>query len=135
MKIIELPARSAKLRSIMQKYGLPVAKGLVSQFAPGVLKGMIVEVLRQRKATVARLYEYVAEDASLWELIDPDHKVDIKALATYAGNLSWFTPDWLIQALANDFPELSSIFLSDPEVRAWLERQLKLVKEEAGLTS
>jgi len=107
----------------------PTMRGLGSQFAPSIAKGLLIEYLG--KVKTREIIEYVEHDVSLWEKLDINKdKVRNTITSMTQGHLEWFTSEWAIDAIRKDLPGIASLFLGDDKARRWLERQITDIKQE-----
>lgn len=113
------------------KYGDIALKGLISQAAPSIAKGFLVELLKSKKVNVNKASQWVLEDRSLWKELDPGEQEGLRRLAAKAGDLSWMDASWVINAVRRDFPLVASLFLGWTKARNWLKRQVEDLKREA----
>lgn len=119
------------MSSPLGKYGDILLKGMVSQYAPSIAQGILVELLRKRKVDVHVVSEWVKTDRSLWDELEPAEQDGLRRLATKVSDVSWMTADWAIDALRKDFPTVASLFLGWVKARNWLGRQIEILKREA----
>lgn len=112
----------------VKKYASVFGKGMVAQFAPEVLKGGLVEVMR--KKTVEATCNWVDKNIRLWNELEPDHRKSLLKLGEVVKDLSWLTADWFIEVIKKDCPALASLFLGWEKAYNWLERQIEIIKEE-----
>ena len=114
---------------LLSKYGKIFSKGLVAQFAPGIAKGAVIELLFIVKMDVKTVSDWVQTNASLWEQVAPKHQRALKSLAKQIGGVEWLTGDYVIEAIKKDHPALASLFIGWVKARNWLERQAKEIKK------
>lgn len=112
----------------IRKLGPLLGKGLVAEFAPDILRGALIELFRSKKVSVAKATEWVEQNISLWESLNPEHHGQLKRLTQKLGNLDFLTTEWAIDSLRSDFPSLASLFLGWRKAHNWLERQLDEIK-------
>lgn len=108
------------------KIGNILLDGVIGEMAPGLLKGILVE--RLKDTTVAQASEWVNSNYTLWDKISPAYQEQAKRFAPKFGDLSWLTTDWVISALKNKKPALASLFLGWKKGYNWLERQVVIIK-------
>lgn len=113
----------------VKKLGTFLGKGLVSEFAPDILSGTLVELFRAKRVNVAKATEWVQANNSLWDSLEPKHQGQLKRLAQKLGNLDFVTTEWAIDSLRSDFPALASLFLGWKRGYNWLQRQLEVIKK------
>jgi hypothetical protein len=113
------------------KYGDIALKGLLSQAAPGIAQGFLVELLKSKKVDVNKVSKWVLENRSLWGELEPNEQDGLRRLAAKAGDLSWMDANWVINAIRRDLPSVASLFLGWTKARNWLERQVEDLKREA----
>jgi hypothetical protein len=104
-----------------------LGKGLLSQLAPQVVKGALVELFG-KKIDFDGLVDYVRNDVNLWGKIEPEKQLQLKNLARKIGRLNWLTPQYVIDALRKDQPAIASLFTGWRKASNWLERQIANVK-------
>lgn len=113
-------------------------KGLIGVSAPAIIKGMVSELLyqpvkyksRERRINVKLLAEMVDENANLWALFPKTSQDKAKKMLAQIGDLEWFTADWLVEAMKEDHPTLSSLCLGWRKAHNWLERQIRQIKAD-----
>ena len=114
----------------IKKVGNLLSKGLISQVAPDVAKGAIVEIFRGWKLDVKKTTAWVQENRSLWDSMGAEHQNQLKLLVQKVGSIDWLGAEWAIKALKGDFPAVASLFLGWPKAHHWLERQLEIIKKQ-----
>ncbi len=114
----------------IKKYGVVFGKGLVATLAPGILKGVLVELFKKSGVNVAKATEWVLANYSLWDSLEAESKMQFKQLAIKLGDVSFMTTNWAIDALKDDFPAVASLFLGWTKGRNWLARQVETFKKE-----
>lgn len=114
----------------IKKIGNLLGKGLISQFAPNILRGMIIELFKAERLDVGKTTDWVLENKSLWDSIGQERRDQFKRLSQKIGDISWLNADWAIKALKDDFPAVASLFLGWKKGRNWLERQVETIKKE-----
>jgi hypothetical protein len=105
-------------------------QGLIGQFAPGIAQGALLELLRKKKVTTKTVTQWVQENSSLWKQLDPEDQQHLRDLVSQVNDISWISPDWVIDALRKDMPGIASLFLGWMKARNWLDRQIKELKRE-----
>ena len=113
--------------AILEKYRNPLARGVISQAMPGIIKGSLLEILSKEKVGVKRLSQWVITNHSLWTMFEPylGTKEDmIRKLGPYR----WLTPEWLLDSIREERPDLVSLLENWPDGSAWLERQVVELK-------
>ena len=123
MSLIEIP-------EILKKYGGVFGKGLLIQVAPEIAKGAFVELLRMKRVDVKKATEWVLNNTSLWDNLEPQYQERFKQLAHKVDDVSWMDIDWAINAMKGEFPSLASLFLGWRKGSNWLGRQIEQIKEE-----
>ncbi len=113
---------------VIKKYGGVLSKGLMAEMAPKVVKGTLLEVLRERGTGVRKAAEWVQRDVCLWDTLEPEHQKALFNLKR-VGNLDWFTAAWVIEAIKGDMPAVASLFLGWKKGANWLTRQVGIIKE------
>jgi len=112
----------------VDKYTGPLMRGVASVFAPGILKGVMLEHLRG--VSVKELSKWIMEGRGLLDQVGQTEREKLRKLAGKIGGLEWLTADWAINAVRKEYPALASLFLGWPEARAWLESQALAIKKE-----
>ncbi len=112
----------------IDEYVKIATKGFISQMAPPVLKGALVE--RLLPVTMEEAVQWVNNNTSLWEYLGPESQEGLKMLTQKAGSLDWLTADWVIGALREDCPLLASLFLGWRKAHNWLVRQVEIIQRE-----
>ena len=113
----------------VKRYADILGKGLISEMAPDMAAGVLVELFRRWNVDVAKITRDVTGNRPLWKDLDPKHLDSMKKLSQRAGRLDWATADWAINAIRRDFPAVASLILGWPEAREWLERQVAELKQ------
>ncbi|MDD5060773.1 MAG: hypothetical protein PHN44_00635 [Candidatus Marinimicrobia bacterium] len=119
-----MPVNSGEALKLVNMFG----RGFVLNNIPSMAKGILVEYLKRYNVTFRELVEAVSQDANLWAMVDTREYARIQAIALKIGEIDWFTPEWIIEAIRNDFPSFASLFLSDRKSLLWLTRQVEEVK-------
>ena len=114
----------------LKKYRDVFSKGVVISLAPGILKGVLLELFRERAVTIEEVIAWVEKDENLWASVSAKNKAMMKNLATRLGDLGWLNVNWAIGAIRETRPALASLFLGWDEGKNWLERQLEVIKSE-----
>lgn len=108
----------------------PTMRGLTSQLAPQITRGLLIEYLG--KVKIADIIDYVEKDIPLWGKLDIANKN--KAKKTIASltqdHVEWFTSEWAIDAIRKELPRVASLFLGDVKARNWLDRQIVDIKQQ-----
>jgi len=114
----------------VQKLAGPTMRGLTSQFAPLMCKGLLIEYLGKLK--IADIIDYVENDISLWSKLDIANKDKAKKaiISLTQGHVGWFTSEWAINAIRKELPRVASLFLGDQKARSWLDRQIIDIKQQ-----
>lgn len=102
--------------------------GVMGEMAPGVLKGILIELLKD--TTLAEASEWVNSNYTLWDKTSPAYQEQIRRFALKLGDLSWLTADWAILTLRDKKPALASLFMGWKKGHNWLERQIVIIKEQ-----
>lgn len=116
----------------LKKYAGLFSKGLVIEMAPEIGKGILVEILKERRVSVKKVSDWVQSNTNLWKTLEPDEQALSKDLAERAGNLDWLDADWVIEAIKKDLPTIASLFLGWKKANNWLKRQVEIVRKEVG---
>ena len=112
-----------------KKYGGVLSKGFVAEMAPKVIKGTLIEILKQEGTTVKKTTEWVEGDVCLWDTLNARHQKALINLRQKLGNIDWLTPDWVVEAIKTDMPGVASLFLGWRKAHNWLVRQVGIIKE------
>ena len=110
------------------EYAKILGRGLMSQMAPSVLKGALVELLRP--VTIDQAVQWVNDDTSLWDTLGSERQEGFKMIAQKAGGLDWMTAEGVIGAIREDCPALASLFLGWRKGHNWLVRQVGAIQRE-----
>lgn len=113
-----------------KEYAGLLTKGLIIVMAPGIAKGIILRVFRDRKVSVEGADNWVQNNTNLWKTLTPDEQVMLKNLAEWAVNINWLDADWVIDAIKGDFPAVASLFLGWRKANNWLKRQCEIIRNE-----
>lgn len=113
----------------IKKYGGVVGKGFIAEMGPKVLKGTLLEVLKQKGTGVKSATEWVERDVCLWDTLEPGHQKVLISLGRKMRNISWLTAGWVIEAIKGDMPAVASLFLGWKKANNWLVRQVTIIKE------
>lgn len=116
--------------SDLKEYARLLSKGLVIEFAPGIAKGIFVELLKSKNITVKSASDWIQNNISLWERFKPSEQVLIKNLVDKAGSIDWLDADWIVNAIKDDLPTIASLFLGWKKANNWLKRQVEIIKKE-----
>ncbi len=116
----------------LKKYTGLLSKGLIIEMAPSIAKGILVEVFKASRISVRSASDWVLNNTSLWEILEPDKQALLKDLAERVGNIDWLDSAWVIEAIKNDFPAVASLFLGWKKANNWLKRQVEIIKKEVG---
>lgn len=114
----------------LKNLGNMAITGLVSQFAPGIAAGFLVELLKEHKVDVQVISLWIQENRSLWGEMGFEDQENMRALAAKVHDVSWMTADWAIEAVRRDLPAIASLFLGWPKARHWLDRQVAIIQRE-----
>lgn len=114
----------------VKKLGNFLGKGIVSEFAPEILQGVLLGMFRAEKLDIKKTTIWVENNTSLWDNIGQKHQEQLKMLAQKLGDISFIDADWAINSLKDDFPALASLFLGWRKSYNWMERQLDIIKKQ-----
>lgn len=117
----------------IKRYAEMAGSGLIKEFLPSIAKGLILEMFAARRITVKEVFTLVQQDKDLWGFVGAADRTSVRTYAGKFGRMNWMTADWLIDALRDEQPAIASIFLSDDQAKAWLEKQVANLKREAAL--
>ena len=128
----------------IKKFGTPLMKGLISQAAPSLLRGVLLDYLSNIQ--MERLQFYVANNISIWEKVDPDYQQKIRNLCSGLKHADWLTAEWLVTSARaritkiGEKPDpklqkekqklcaLNSYFLSSKSAYTWLDSQTVVIR-------
>lgn len=113
---------------VVKKYGGVLGKGFIAELAPKVIKGTLLEVLKQKGTNVKRATKWIEGDICLWDTLEPKHQKALIALKRRIGSVDWLTAVWVIGAIRVDMPAVASLFLGWKKGHNWLERQVGIIK-------
>ena len=119
-----------KIPKILKQYGNILLKGGLIEVAPGIAGGMLVELLKTRNVDIKKASNWVENNTSLWDQLEPNHQAMLKDLVKRAGNIEWLDADWVISSLKGDLPAVASLFLGWRKANNWLKRQVEIIKKE-----
>jgi len=108
-----------------------VALSLAATHAPGMLQGAMIQWLG--KYSAKEIYDMAMshKDENLWQHIPEDWQETIAMAHSKSGVLDKVSVEWLVNALKDSRPDLSSLILNSKEVRAFLKKQLAYIKKQA----
>lgn len=105
-------------------------KGLTIKMAPGIAKGALVGVLKQKEVDVKIATKWVEDNIRLWDVIEPRYQESLRRLVQRVGNAEWLTLDWAIDSMRYDLPSLASLFIGWKKANNWLGRQVEIIRKE-----
>lgn len=108
----------------------PLGKGLLSEAVPGLASGVLIEFLNRWHVNVKKIAEYVKDNRSLWADLGLDERSQLAHFAKKIGDLDFITPNWFINSIKTDFPDVASLFLNWPEAGEWMIKQIDELKRE-----
>jgi hypothetical protein len=117
-----------KIKGVASSFG----KELLSGLTPRAASGLINELFHQWSVDVPKITQYVQQNRSLWDGIEPDRRRQLGGLAKKVGSLDFITPDFLVDSIKRDFPAVASLFLNWPEAGEWLARQIDDLKKQVS---
>lgn len=101
----------------------------IAHNAPVLFKGFINEFFALNDITPETAISMVEQETSLWHMVKPESCIKIeKALDQIGGNLNWFSVDWLLEAIKEKHKALFSLFVTWPEGKDWLAKQIEEIK-------
>lgn len=115
----------------VKPYAGILGKGLLLQFAPGIVGGAINELFHHWKMDVARVNQDVQCNRSLWDDMTLNQQKQLKSMGSTIGSLDFITPDFIAQSIKEDFPAVATLLLGSPEALEWLTRQIEDLKRHA----
>jgi hypothetical protein len=113
----------------LKQYAGIFGKGLIQQMAPGVAEGAINQLFHEANVDVIKLGDYVQNNRSLWDQLTPQQQAELKSLSLWLGDLSFITPELIVNAIKKDFWVVANLLVNWPEAADWLERQINELKE------
>lgn len=113
----------------IKRYGGMLGKGLLSQMAPQIVKGVLIEVLAAKKLNVKKASTWVEGNVCLWDTLEESERRSFLKLREAVTELDWLTADWVIEAIKGDFPAVASLFLGWKRAKNWLVRQVDIMKK------
>ena len=113
-----------RIQKLCRRHAGPTMRGLASQFAPQICKGLLIEYLG--KVGISDIMTYVEKDISLWSQMSPEVQEKTRNIVVKftQGHIEWLTPEWSIDAIHKDLPRVASLFLGWRKARNWLDRQI-----------
>lgn len=105
-----------------------LGRGLMTTAAPEIAKGFIINEFHKNKIDVDKIIVLVQNNTSLWDSMTEEGRIKANSAILELGDVSWFTPEWLINNLRKDLPAQCSLFLSWPEAYSWLVNQVNELK-------
>lgn len=117
------------LKKIADKYITPLGKSILHNQGPAVFKGVFVNFLKKQTVSVDLVARWVRQDQCLWSLFREQDKEIGRKFVSALGGTDWFTADWVITAIADEFSGVASLIVNWPAARQWLERQVEDMKQ------
>lgn len=114
----------------IKRYGGMLSKGLLSEMAPQVVKGALIEVLMAKKLNIKKASSWVEGNVCLWDALEESERHSLVRLGEAVVNVDWLTADWFIEAIKGDFPAVASLFLGWIKGKNWLVRQVDIIREK-----
>ena len=114
----------------IKKLAGPTIRGLTSQLAPQICKGLLIEYLG--KVDISDIMTYVEKNTSLWSQMSPEiqGKTRKTVVDLTQGHIEWLTPEWAINAIRKDLPRVASLFLGWRKARNWLDKQIAEIHQQ-----
>ena len=119
-------------RDLLQKYGSMFGRGLLATEAPRLVKGALIESLKNNQVDVKKASLWVEKNVTLWNKLSLYNQKGIRRLRQMAGEPDWLTTEWVIDSLKKDMPALASLFLGWEKANNWLNRQVRIIREKLG---
>jgi len=94
-----------------------------------VFKGVFVNFLKKQMVSVDLVARWVRQNQCLWSLFREQDKEIGRKFVSALGGTDWFTADWVITAIADEFSGVASLIVNWPAARQWLERQVEDMKQ------
>ena len=113
---------------ILKKCGGLFGKGLIGIAAPTMVKGALNEFLGG--VAMATVIEWIQGNKSLWQQLGSERQEQFRYLKREIGSIDWLDADWLINAVKQEHPALSSLFKGWLKANNWLKRQAIIIKRE-----
>jgi len=107
-----------------------LSAGLKIKYAPGMLQGFLVEALAIKGVGVAELSLAVKGHLDLWAQVPELQQGRVRGMVADLGDMEWFTPDWVIEAIRHRHPALASLFRGWKPAKTWLCRQVNTIRRE-----
>jgi len=101
-----------------------------AKYAPNMLQGFLVEALAIKGVGVKELSAAVKEHLDLWAQVPELQQDRVRGMVVDLGDVEWFTPDWVIEALRHRHSALASLFQSWKPAKTWLCRQVNTIRRE-----
>ena len=108
---------------------------IVSIAVPEIAKGTVSRMATELKLDARMVSQWVQSNTKLWDNIPDDYKSLLVEFSKDFRDLDWLTAEWMIDALKNSHPAISSLFLSWKRARTWLDKQIVIIKAELTNTS
>ncbi len=113
------------IESLMKLAG-PVGNAVLKSAGPYILRGALIELLKSQDMTTKTVTGWVREGTSLWDLLTPSQQSVCRDYVSKLGNVSWFTAEWVIESLSEDFPAVASLIINWDEASEWLNKQVDI---------
>ena len=121
------------IKEITDKYINPLGKSILHKQGPAVFKSVFVNFLKKQQVSVDLVAKWVKEDQHLWAMFREQDKEIARRFVNVLGSTEWFTVDWVIDAIVDEFSGVASLVMNWPDARHWLELQVEEIRE--NLTS
>jgi hypothetical protein len=123
----------ANLADKFKQYGRTFGRGLITEMVPGMAAGLIVDLFHEWNVNLASITSDIQNNRSLWGGLEEEQKQQLAFAARQIGNLDFITPEFFINAIKKDFPDLASLLLNWNMAGQWLQRQIDDMKTEIEL--
>ncbi len=117
-----------EMPEVIRNLGGFLGKGIISQMAPQIAQGALVELLKAKKVDIKKATQWVESNNELWKELEPEHQERLKMLARKAGRVDFMNVDWAIDAMRKELPALASLFLGWRKANNWLGRQIEIMR-------
>jgi hypothetical protein len=117
----------------VKQFGSIFAKGLMPQLIPGMAAGLIVNLFHEWNIDLEKVAGDIQNNRSLWNNLTEEQRRQLAMAAKRAGTIDFITPEFIIDAIKEDFPTVASLFANWKMAAEWLDRQI--VELKGGINS